>query len=586
MTPRQAPPRVDTYIRLLAAILITLVLAILLGSDFSSSAQGQVQVNAADPPTAEQGTVSLNVRVTGKGFKNGAQAKWFVTGTTNPGGVTVNSTTFVSSTELTANITVDDAAAIANFDIQVLNSDGRGGKGTELFNVIQKGGNTSCSPQATTPCVTGSGCLDQSFNVIGQVLTNTSGNVPSVSDMDTASAVMAQSDGKLVVVGRTSNPSGDPNRFDVLAIRYESNGTLDTSSFGDLDAFGNRTGITRVSLQNYETIRNGGGTLYTDSNGVDKILAVGYTRTTSAGIPVMFVVRLNSDGSLDPTFGDIDPGTFSRTGKKLIQIGGGNTQAWNVVVRVVDGTTTMFLGGHADGQGVVFKMQDNGDLDPSYNGTGYVTLGHGPMGLALQPDGKVIAGGWLGNPKKPDTNNFVVTRLTTTGQLDTAFGVNGRITTDFFGYADHLQSLTLDSAGRIIATGQVKTSQNSESVPAVARYTSSGQLEVKNTMSYTSSGMKDVIVQPDGKILVIGAIVDCEWGFAITRFNGTDLSLDTSFGDSGTVVSQFAESGCISANPTSLTIQIDPACMCPKIVAAGSADTTQGYSVALLRLVP
>src|SRR5215470_12434877 len=115
----------------------------------TSHAQGQqVQVTAADPAAAEQGTINLNVKVTGKGFKTGAHAQWFVTGTTNPGGVTVNSTTFVSSTELNANITVADAATIANFDIQVLNSDGRGGKGSELFAVTQKGGSPNlCTVQ-------------------------------------------------------------------------------------------------------------------------------------------------------------------------------------------------------------------------------------------------------------------------------------------------------------------------------------------------------------------------------------------------------------------------------------------------------
>lgn len=109
-----------------------------------STAQGPpVQVTAADPAAAEQGTINLNVRVLGKGFKNGAQAKWFVTGTTNPGGITVNSTTFVSTTELTANIAISDTAVISNFDIQVLNSDGRGGKGTELFAVTAKGNSAS-----------------------------------------------------------------------------------------------------------------------------------------------------------------------------------------------------------------------------------------------------------------------------------------------------------------------------------------------------------------------------------------------------------------------------------------------------------
>jgi hypothetical protein len=104
-------------------------------------AQAPVQVAAADPPAAAQGTVNLNVKITGKGFKKGAAAKFLVSGTNDTGGVTVNSTSFVSASELTANIDVTDAAAIANFDIAVLNSDGRGGKGTELFVVTARGAN-------------------------------------------------------------------------------------------------------------------------------------------------------------------------------------------------------------------------------------------------------------------------------------------------------------------------------------------------------------------------------------------------------------------------------------------------------------
>src|SRR6185369_6710461 len=101
---------------------------------------------AANPASGEQGTINLDVKVTGKGFKNGAKAKWFVTGSSDSGGVTVNSTTFVSSTEVTANITISDTAVISNYDIQVLNSDGRGGKGTELFGVTPKGGGSASCP--------------------------------------------------------------------------------------------------------------------------------------------------------------------------------------------------------------------------------------------------------------------------------------------------------------------------------------------------------------------------------------------------------------------------------------------------------
>ncbi len=199
MTPSHRTPRT----------LILLCLGLFFLNGFITDAQAQqIQVNAADPPLAEQGTLSLDVKVTGRGFKNGAQAKWFVTGTTNPGGVTVNSTTFVSSTELRANITVTDTAEIANFDIQVLNSDGRGGKGTELFRVTAKN-NVVCPAQQPPP--TGDtrcyaalpGCLDPTFGGIGFLHT----------DLDSfhngANGVVVQLDGKIVVVGGAkSSPTG------------------------------------------------------------------------------------------------------------------------------------------------------------------------------------------------------------------------------------------------------------------------------------------------------------------------------------------------------------------------------------------
>jgi hypothetical protein len=47
-----------------------------------------IQVNAADPP-AEQSTINPQCKSHRQRIQNGAQAKWFVTGTTNPG-VTVN----------------------------------------------------------------------------------------------------------------------------------------------------------------------------------------------------------------------------------------------------------------------------------------------------------------------------------------------------------------------------------------------------------------------------------------------------------------------------------------------------------------
>jgi Cohesin domain/FG-GAP repeat len=94
-----------------------------------------VQVSSAVPNSAVQGTINLDVPIAGSGFKRGAHALWFVSGTTNPGGVTVNSTAFVSSAQLTANVTVSSIASVSSFDITVTNTNGSSGKGTGLFSV-------------------------------------------------------------------------------------------------------------------------------------------------------------------------------------------------------------------------------------------------------------------------------------------------------------------------------------------------------------------------------------------------------------------------------------------------------------------
>ena len=102
-------------------------------------ASAQISVTSAMPNAATQGTINLDVTVGGKGFKAGARAQWFISGTTNPGGVTVKSTAFVNSNTVTANITVSGTAYVGGFDIVVKNTDGRTGKGSELFAVQSKG---------------------------------------------------------------------------------------------------------------------------------------------------------------------------------------------------------------------------------------------------------------------------------------------------------------------------------------------------------------------------------------------------------------------------------------------------------------
>ena len=128
---KPSPKAVRTFLR---ATLFPLFLAWTAGPP-SASAQ-TIQVTSANPSSAAQGTVNLNVTINGQGFKKGVLAKFYVTGTTDPGGVAVNSTTFVNSSELVANINVSQNGSISKFDILVTNTNGRTGKGTELFAVV------------------------------------------------------------------------------------------------------------------------------------------------------------------------------------------------------------------------------------------------------------------------------------------------------------------------------------------------------------------------------------------------------------------------------------------------------------------
>jgi hypothetical protein len=116
-------------------------------------ALAQVKVTAATPASAFQGTIALDVVVSGSGFNKSAKVHYFVSGTTNPGGITVRNVRFNSSSELVTTIDVAETADLASFDIVVMLDSGRKGKGTTLFSIKPKpnGPPPSSDPLPTYP---------------------------------------------------------------------------------------------------------------------------------------------------------------------------------------------------------------------------------------------------------------------------------------------------------------------------------------------------------------------------------------------------------------------------------------------------
>jgi len=97
----------------------------------SARATSTVTVTSTDPSAAPTDT-TLDVQVIGSGFDNGSVASFLLNGVADPR-VRVNSTRFVKSTRVVANLTIAVDAVTGLYDVAVATRSGPKGIGTELF---------------------------------------------------------------------------------------------------------------------------------------------------------------------------------------------------------------------------------------------------------------------------------------------------------------------------------------------------------------------------------------------------------------------------------------------------------------------
>src|ERR1051326_5430794 len=128
------------------------------------------------------------------------------------------------------------------------------------------------------------GDLDLTFGTGGKVTTDIHRST------DLANAVAIQADGKLVVVGQTYQ-NNDFSTEDFVVARYNSDGTLDTT-------FGNR-GRVRTDFPGLAAVASA---VVIQSDGKIVVAGGAFPLFTFAGD--FKVVRYNSNGSLDNSFGD------------------------------------------------------------------------------------------------------------------------------------------------------------------------------------------------------------------------------------------------------------------------------------------
>jgi uncharacterized delta-60 repeat protein len=200
----------------------------------------------------------------------------------------------------------------------------------------------------------------------------------------TALAVALQPDKRVLVGGSFTTYSGESyNRI----IRLTSGGTIDkTFVIGSGFAGGN--------------VSNGCVKVQTDG----KIL-VGGSFTSYSGVSANRIIRLNTDGSIDPTFvygtgfnGDIFAMAIQPDNNIIL---GGSFSAYN-------GST----------RGSIIRLTTGGTVDTSFViGSGFNT--NNVNAITIQSDGKILCGGRFGEYSGVTANNLI--RLNTNGSIDTTF---------------------------------------------------------------------------------------------------------------------------------------------------------------------
>jgi uncharacterized delta-60 repeat protein len=305
-----------------------------------------------------------------------------------------------------------------------------------------------------------------------------------------------------------------------------------------------------------------------------KVVAVGYGNN---GFNFDFALaRYNPDGSLDAS--------FNGTGKLMTPFALYNDLATAVTLQP-DGKLVV-AGRSSNGSNNDFALaryNTDGSLDTSFNGSGKVTTAIGPgddeaYGLALQPDGKVVAAGLS---RSGNDTVFALARYNPNGSLDSSFNGNGKVVTLIAPGYSSANSLVLQPDGKLVAAGVAPGGSNYDF--ALARYNSDGSLDtsfnasgkVTTAIGSSTDDIVDLALQPDGRLVAAGFSSNgSDNDFAIARYN-PDGSLDTSFGSAGKMTTAI---GAGKDEASALVLQPDG-----KPVVAGNSWNGSKMTIALVR---
>jgi uncharacterized delta-60 repeat protein len=296
----------------------------------------------------------------------------------------------------------------------------------------------------------------------------------------------------------------------------------------------------------------------------DGKIVVGGQSSTPSFNSQFTLVRYNPDGSLDISFGPNHTGI-------VVTAMSGSDNIWNLALQA-DGKIVAV---GDNGNFLLARYNPDGSLDSGFGSGGIVTtgglLGSGGQSLsvAVQTDGKIVAAGQTANGR------LAFARYNADGSLDNGFGSGGIVVTFFDPFhGQNIQEIALQADGKIVGTGVYNNPATGTSDIALVRLNTDGSLDStfgSGGLVATDLGNSDeiglgVVVQGDGHIVVAGARgIPGGTDSLVIRYN-TDGSVDTNFGTNGIVLINFAPGG----NDQFSAVKLEPD---GKLVAAGSVGS-------------
>ena len=182
-------------------------------------------------------------------------------------------------------------------------------------------------------------------------------------------------------------------------------------------------------------------------------------------------------------------------------------------------------------------------------GTNGIALGGSSVGndnafysrnIIVQPDNKIIQVFANNN----GGNRFGLIRYNSNGSLDNTFGTGGSVITSIGTGDSYPNAGILQPDGKIVVVGQAYNVNHGEF--ALVRYNIDGSLDnsfgtggkVMTPVGLNYAYASGLAILPDGKFIVVGGSADSSWvtAFATVKYNSNG-SIDSSFGTNGRVVS-------------------------------------------------